>query len=166
MNEGRQNLKRGNPMPGVLIDTSAWIDFLRHSGGRAGDIAAELIRLDCAFIAGPVIAELLHGCRGKKETVQLQHLFPCVDIIREAWQAAGERLRALREKGLAVRADCCFGGKEQNGGAHLGQAFPAPAGRADEDLFMKRRPAIFWPSMGHIAGNIGRSGEHIACNIQ
>jgi predicted nucleic acid-binding protein len=92
-------------MPDVLIDTSAWIDFLRHSGGRAGDIAVELIRLDRAFITGPVIAELLHGCRGKKETAQLQHLFaavPCVDIIREDWQAAGECMRALREKGLSV----------------------------------------------------------------
>lgn len=92
-------------MPGVLIDTSAWIDFLRDSGGKAGDIAAELIQLDRAFITGPVIAELLHGCRGKKEKAQLQHLFaavPCVDIIREDWQAAGECMRALREKGLAV----------------------------------------------------------------
>jgi uncharacterized protein (DUF1778 family) len=43
-------------MPDVLIDTSAWIDFLRDSDGRAGDIAAEL----------------LHGCRGKKEKAQLQ----------------------------------------------------------------------------------------------
>jgi predicted nucleic acid-binding protein len=92
-------------MPAVLIDTSAWIDFFRDSGGKAGESAAELIRLDHAFITGPVIAELLHGCRGKKETVQLQHLFaavPCVDIIREDWQAAGECMRALREKGLAV----------------------------------------------------------------
>ncbi len=92
-------------MPDVLIDTSAWIDFLRHSGGRAGDIAAELIRLDRAFITGPVIAELLHGCRGKKETAQLQFLFsavPCLDIIREDWQATGECMRDLRKKGLAV----------------------------------------------------------------
>jgi len=89
----------------VLIDTSAWIDFLRDSGGRAGDIAAELIRLDRAFITGPVIAELLHGCRGKKETAQLQSLFsavPCLDIIREDWMATGDSLRTLKEKGLAV----------------------------------------------------------------
>ena len=89
----------------VLIDTSAWIDFLRESNGRAGDIAAELIRLDRAFLTGPVIAELLHGCRGKKETAQLQFLFsavPCLDIIKDDWTATGDCLRELRNKGLTV----------------------------------------------------------------
>ncbi len=89
----------------VLVDTSAWIDYLRESSGKAGDIAAQLIQLDRAFLTGPVIAELLHGCRGKRETAQLQVLFsavPCLDIIRADWTAAGDALRELREKGLTV----------------------------------------------------------------
>lgn len=89
----------------VLIDTSAWIDFFRDSRSSAGDMVAELIRLDCAYLTGPIMAELLHGCRGKKEAAQLQFVFsavPCLEIIREDWMATGDSLRTLKEKGLAV----------------------------------------------------------------
>ena len=50
----------------VLIDTSAWIDFFRSISGAAGDVVTDLIRLDKAYLTGPIIAELLHGVRGKK----------------------------------------------------------------------------------------------------
>ncbi|MCI5167287.1 MAG: hypothetical protein D3903_14635 [Candidatus Electrothrix sp. GM3_4] len=34
----------------VLIDTSAWIDFFRNTGGAAGGLVAELIQLDQAYL--------------------------------------------------------------------------------------------------------------------
>jgi len=62
----------------VLIDTSAWIDFFRDSSGAAGDMVAELIRLDRAYLTGPVMAELLHGARGKREATQLDAVFATI----------------------------------------------------------------------------------------
>ena len=53
-------------MDSVLIDTSSWIDFFRSNSGAAGDAVADLSRLDKAYLTGPVIAELFHGVRGKR----------------------------------------------------------------------------------------------------
>jgi len=89
----------------VLIDTSAWIDFFRSSNGMAGDMVTDLIRLDNAYLTGPVIAELLHGVRGKKEISQLKFIFttiPCLEIIHNDWEVTGDTLRQLREKGLSI----------------------------------------------------------------
>ena len=89
----------------VLIDTSAWIDFFRSYSGLAGDIVADLIRLDKACLSGPIIAELLHGVRGKKEMLQLKFIFstiPCLEINQNDWQATGNTLRQLRGEGLSI----------------------------------------------------------------
>ncbi len=89
----------------VLIDTSAWIDFFRDTGGAAGDLVAELIRLDQACLTGPVMAELLHGAKGKRETKELDTVFatiPILDVIGEDWINTGTILQALRKKGLSV----------------------------------------------------------------
>lgn len=89
----------------VLIDTSAWIDFFRGSGGAVGDMVAELIRVDRAYLTGVVMAELLHGAGGKRETTQLDTVFatiPILDVSREDWITTGTALHALRKKGLSV----------------------------------------------------------------
>lgn len=89
----------------VLIDTSAWIDFLRSSSGLVGDAVADLIRLDRAYLTGPVIAELLHGVRGSKEAFQLNDIFttiPYLEIDRNDWKMTGNTLQKLRGKGLSI----------------------------------------------------------------
>lgn len=68
-------------------------------------MVAELIRLDRAYLTGPVTAELLHGVRGKKEAAQLHFLFstiPYWEVEREDWITAGNTLHALRKKGLSI----------------------------------------------------------------
>ncbi len=92
-------------MSKVLIDTSAWIDFFRNSSGSAGDLVTDLIRLDSAYITGPIIAELLHGVRGKKEASQLNFLFttiPYLAIDQKDWGVTGNTLQKLRGKGLSI----------------------------------------------------------------
>ena len=89
----------------VLVDTSAWVDFFRNSSGLAGDLVTDLIRLDSAYLTGPIIAELLHGVRGKKEASQLNFLFttiPYLEIERNDWAVTGNKLQKLREKGLSI----------------------------------------------------------------
>ena len=82
----------------VLIDTSAWIDFFRDTIGSAGDLVAELIRLDQAYLTGPVMAELLHGAKGKREAKELDAVFATIlilDITGEDWISTGTTLHAL-----------------------------------------------------------------------
>ncbi|MCI5145375.1 MAG: PIN domain nuclease [Candidatus Electrothrix sp. AR3] len=89
----------------VLIDTSAWIDFFRDIDGAAGDLVADLIRLDRAYLTGPVMAELLHGVRGKREATQLHSVFaaiPVLEISQKDWIATGNTLHTLRKKGLTI----------------------------------------------------------------
>ena len=90
---------------GVLVDTSAWIDFFRRRDGSVGDTVADLIERDQAILAGPVMAELLRGVRGSKEAVQLKTLLgalPYVEVQRPDWEAAGKSLRELRSRGLTL----------------------------------------------------------------
>ncbi len=92
-------------MNNVLIDTSAWIDFFRNKSGPVGDIVSDLIQSDRAYLAGPIISELLHGARGKKEASQLEFIFstiPYLEICRSDWEMTGKSLRKLRENGLTI----------------------------------------------------------------
>jgi len=90
---------------GVLVDTSAWIDFFRRRDGNVGDTVADLIERDQAILAGPVMAELLRGIRGSKEAGQLKTLLgalPYVEVQRPDWEVAGKSLRELRLRGLTL----------------------------------------------------------------
>lgn len=92
-------------MNDALIDTSAWIDFFRNKDGLLGDIVTDLIRHDKAYLTGPVIAELLHGVRDKKENAQLGVLFetiPCLAVTNNNWVECGRLLFKLRKKGITV----------------------------------------------------------------
>jgi predicted nucleic acid-binding protein len=53
------------PMNEVMIDTCAWIDFLRKKEGVLGDAVVKLIEFDKAVICDVVVAELLQGAKGK-----------------------------------------------------------------------------------------------------
>ena len=92
-------------MKNVMIDTSAWIDFFRNSRGAVGDMVTNLIRADNAFLTGPIMSELLHGVRGKKEAAQLDGLFSiitCLEIKESDWLATGHTLQELRSKGVTI----------------------------------------------------------------
>ncbi len=92
-------------MQGVVIDTSAWIDFFRSGSGKAADSVTRLIDADQAIMVGPVMAELLRGVRSDKESRQLKPLLaalPYVEVVREDWEAAGNTLQKLRTCGVTL----------------------------------------------------------------
>lgn len=92
-------------MKPVMLDTSAWIDFLRAGSGPLGDTARKLIALDRAVLCGVVVAELVQGYKGDREQAQLRKLLnsiPRLDTIEEDWVNAGNLLRRLRAKGVTV----------------------------------------------------------------
>jgi len=89
----------------ILIDTSAWIDFLRSKSSLLGDNVARAIKEDKAVLCGVVVAELLQGAKGIKEQRQLKLLFDNlerVQIIEKDWDDAGHLLGSLRAKGITL----------------------------------------------------------------
>ena len=92
----------------TLIDTSAWIEALRVKGKEdiRGKVKELLISGD-ARIAEPILLELFHGARGKKELDTIKDLSQTAPILKcnekifvEAYACAME----LRSKGLTVPA--------------------------------------------------------------
>ncbi len=61
----------------VLIDTSAWVDFLRPGLRPLGERVDELLDADQARICGVVVAELLHGLKGTGEQRQILVVSAC-----------------------------------------------------------------------------------------
>lgn len=92
-------------MNGVLLDTSAWIDFLRPGGGALAEQVATLIESDKALLCGVVVAELLQGVRGKRDEAQIGYLIarlPRLPTSEEDWEEAGRLLNGLRRRGITV----------------------------------------------------------------
>ncbi len=89
----------------VLIDTCAWIDFLRQTQGGLGDQVEHLLVSEGAALCGVVQAELMQGAKGRKEQDQLDFLLSnvhCFEITSADWLSAGRLLAQLRAKGLLV----------------------------------------------------------------
>lgn len=92
-------------MQRILLDTCAWIDFLRSKQGLLGDYVEQAIRNDVAVMCHVTIAELLQGAKGNKEKQQLELLFDSIEslsVTNEDWMAAGVTLQSLREKGITL----------------------------------------------------------------
>lgn len=98
-------MKNKPPKAGVLIDTSAWIEFLRGHAGHIADAVQTLLESHQATICGAVKAELLQGAKGSKEKEQLQLIFevvPSIETNETDWISAGEILQNLRSKGITL----------------------------------------------------------------
>lgn len=92
-------------MKKILIDTCAWIDFLRSKQGVLGNYVATAIERDEALICGVVKTELLQGAKGNKEKQQLELLFSgidCLDTVEADWLDTGLCLQNLRSKGITL----------------------------------------------------------------
>ena len=95
----------------VLVDTCAWIDFLRNKDGALGNQVAALIADKRARLCGIVIAELLQGIkpapdgRSSKEAQALALLIqriPSIATLETDWVNAGNTVAALRARGLTL----------------------------------------------------------------
>lgn len=92
----------------VLIDTSAWIEFLRSKNAASVSIIEAVQRhleLDQARLCGVVQAELLQGIKTPKELDRLQLLFetvPLLETLDVDWLNAGHLARQLRARGKTV----------------------------------------------------------------
>jgi predicted nucleic acid-binding protein len=94
----------------ILADTSAWIDYLRHTGGSA-DRAMESLRAHEVSITEPVLMELLAGAPTESDAARLHEDLVRVETLRVAptdYEAAAGIYRVLRRAGRTMRSqlDC------------------------------------------------------------
>lgn len=94
-----------------LVDTSAWIEFLRRQGDPAvKQVVARLIQADQAAHTCPMQFELLSGARANEEADLESALGLSRRIVFEPadWTAAALLERQLRAKGLTVPRNDLF----------------------------------------------------------
>jgi predicted nucleic acid-binding protein len=97
----------------VLVDTSAWVDFLNGFSSPARHALGELLLGQTEICTcGLVVAEVLQGLRrdGSRREIQMQfrNLVFLEAAGIESYEAAADLYRALRAKGVTVRStiDC------------------------------------------------------------
>ena len=89
----------------VLVDTCAWIDFLRYQEGELGNQVAALIENNQVAITGVIVAELLQGVKTEKQQQQINLLINSVTSFPTQefdWVNAGLLLQELRSRGITL----------------------------------------------------------------
>lgn len=99
----------------VLVDSSAWIEYLRQGqDGVSGtsDALDHLLQEDRVALCGMVELEIFQGLR-PEERGRISELFSALSYLetgRADYVAAGERLGDLRRRGVTIPgADCLIG---------------------------------------------------------
>jgi predicted nucleic acid-binding protein len=97
----------------VLVDTSAWVDFLNGFPSPERRAVADLIPSDHEICTcGVVVAEVFQGLRRDAGRSQLSALFRDLVFLEPAgidfYYRAAELFRALRRRGKTIRStiDC------------------------------------------------------------
>ena len=94
-----------------LVDTSAWIEFLRHRGDpSAKEVVAALLEDGLTAYTCPIRFELLSGVRPEEEADLQQALdfSRHIPFAAEDWRQAALLERLLRAKGLKVPRNDLF----------------------------------------------------------
>ena len=95
----------------TLIDTSAWIEFLRRTGDRdAKARVAAYLELGTAAHCGPIAFELLAGARAPEldDLETALDLSVLLDFPLACWKRAAAMERELRSRGVTVPRDDIF----------------------------------------------------------
>src|SRR5689334_9863700 len=96
---------------GVLIDTSIWIEILRHATHPLRAQLDLFIADDVARFCSIVVAELIQGALSEKElraVEELERSVPFLEESNELWREAGKLGRHLRQKGVSVGLLDCY----------------------------------------------------------
>jgi predicted nucleic acid-binding protein len=97
----------------VLVDTSAWVEFLNdHASPQRDAVVRLLTGEDDVCTCGVIVAEVLQGLRRDRGRSEIQDLFTQMIFLEAIGLApyvrAAELYRALRRRGSTVRStiDC------------------------------------------------------------
>lgn len=94
----------------ILIDTSAWVEFLRDTGSPVSTRVDELLARDFAT-CHPIRMEVLAGARDDRHLAQLRGLLARAVLLPTPpahYETAAALYRTCRRRGLTVRKliDC------------------------------------------------------------
>ena len=94
----------------IVVDTSAWIEFLRDTGSPACTAVDRLLAEDIA-ICDAISMEVLAGARDERHLVQLRGLLARAAVLPTtpaSWDHAAALYRTCRRRGETVRKliDC------------------------------------------------------------
>lgn len=110
----------------VLVDTSAWVDFLNGFASPAADALDELLRGDDdACTCGIVVAEVFQGLRRERDREAVLRSFEDVPFLepsgRGLYLRAADIFRGLRARGRTVRStiDCVIAALAEERGCAL-----------------------------------------------
>ena len=88
----------------VLVDASAWIDYLRSGEGPLSNQLEKLLEENRVALCGTAIAEVRQGLRPHEEgdVLDLFETLPYRETTREDYDAAGALLAGLRRGGVTL----------------------------------------------------------------
>jgi predicted nucleic acid-binding protein len=135
----------------VLVDTSAWVDFLNGYPSPASDALEALLRGDDdACTCGIVVAEVFRGLRRDRQRESIRRSFEDMIFLEphgiRLYLRATELFRALRARGTTVRStiDCVIAAIAEAEGCGL----LARDGDMDAILASGLLEAERWPPLG------------------
>ena len=107
----------------ILVDTSAWVEFLRDTGSATCDLVDELLAGEIA-ICDAVLMEVLAGARDESHLRSLRHLLArAVMLPTQAtdYDDAAALYRRCRRQGKTVRRliDCLIASVSIRAGAPI-----------------------------------------------
>src|SRR6476469_9343604 len=97
----------------MLVDTSAWIEFLRGTGSPAdGALSSLLEKARPIAVTGIIVQEVLQGCRDERHAADIRDLLLTCRIVEpvcpETFEHAAALYRRCRRAGSTIRGsvDC------------------------------------------------------------
>ena len=107
----------------ILVDTSAWIEFLRDTGSEVCVAVDRSLDADIA-ICDAVSMEVLAGARDERHLLQLRGLLGRATVLPTApadYELAASMYRSCRASGETVRKliDCLIGAVAMRAGAEI-----------------------------------------------
>ncbi|MEO6654089.1 MAG: PIN domain nuclease [Ilumatobacteraceae bacterium] len=107
----------------ILVDTSAWIEFLRDTGSDVCVAVDRLLDADLA-ICDAVSMEILAGARNERHLIQLRGLLARPSMLPTTpadYDNAASMYRSCRARGKTVRKlmDCLIGAVAVRAGAQI-----------------------------------------------
>lgn len=110
----------------VLVDTSAWVDFLNGQASPERQALADLVAgQDELCTCGVIVAEVFQGLRRDKGRDELQRLFRDLLFLEpsgiELYLRSAEIYRLLRQRGATVRStiDCLIAALAEENGSYI-----------------------------------------------
>lgn len=97
-----------------LVDSSAWIEYLRKAGSRAHLEVRAMVRRESptAGVTEPVVMELLAGARDARNFERIERLTSAMPLYQVNpvldFPEAGALFKYLRDRGVTIRSmtDC------------------------------------------------------------